>query len=292
MKSDAEYATKPTPVNSSQTNIQLDLVRLRSICNASIDDLMAMGEVRGSKGARHSFIDNGSDILAVAHLDTVQNGTHFQIVDLDKEVLVFNPRLDDRLGVYTILKLLPTMGINVDVLLTENEEIGQTTASDFDTEKQYNWMVEFDRHDSDVVSYDYGLSDDWDNILKEHFRVGLGSFSDISELEHLGCKAINIGVGYYREHSHRAHFIVGEYKAQIAKFVNFHEAWGSTLFEHSERLGYRDRWAPYNDDSELLETVYYCDWCDELYYESQILPANNGSLCPGCWRVLTSEDEV
>ncbi len=49
------------------------------------------------------------------------------------------------------------MGINVDVLLTTGEEMGQSSAAYFDPgEKKYNWMFQFDRGGTDVVTYDYG----------------------------------------------------------------------------------------------------------------------------------------
>ena len=37
--------------------------------------------------------------------------------------MVFAPQLDDRLGVWCLLNALPTMGVNLDVLLTTGEEI-------------------------------------------------------------------------------------------------------------------------------------------------------------------------
>ncbi|MCP6726064.1 hypothetical protein NL526_28810, partial [Klebsiella pneumoniae] len=65
---------------------------------------------------------------------------------------------DDRLGLYYIMEILPSLGINVDVLLTTDEEIGQSSASEFKKAegKQYNWMFMFDRHGyGNVVMYQY-----------------------------------------------------------------------------------------------------------------------------------------
>ena len=45
--------------------------------------------------------------------------------------MVHSGALDDRLGAYIILDLLPKLGINVDVLLTVGEEQGRSTANFF-----------------------------------------------------------------------------------------------------------------------------------------------------------------
>src|SRR4051794_30743638 len=77
------------------------------------------------------YRDNGSDILAVAHLDTVglahQRACHF--VDTEGGPVVYSRALDDRLGAYIILDLLPALGITHDILLTVGEESGQSTAA-------------------------------------------------------------------------------------------------------------------------------------------------------------------
>lgn len=201
----------------------LDLAELDRICGASIQGLMKEltkdgGHIGGKRGARYAYKNNGAKVLAVAHLDTVQQGHKTATVQLAGETLIFNPRLDDRLGAYTILRLLPKLGIEVDILLTENEEKGASTAQAFDTKKQYNWIVEFDRAGDDAVIYDYT----WGDIIKGYFKKGLGSFSDITCLEHLGCQAVNIGVGYQDCHSPRAYFVLEQYVAQIRRFIKFH----------------------------------------------------------------------
>jgi hypothetical protein len=111
---------------------------------------------RTERGERCYFYkDNGSNTLAVAHLDTVQKRGWCELTQLSHDTLVFSPKLDDRLGAYVILELLPKLGINVDVLLTTDEESSNSTAMEFKTQKQYNWMVEFDRAGRDAVLYQY-----------------------------------------------------------------------------------------------------------------------------------------
>ena len=79
--------------------------------------------------------DHGAKVLGVAHLDTVMNRTPRL-----RDSVVIAPQLDDRLGVFCLLNLLPSMGITVDVLLTTGEERGRTTAANF--YGSYNWIVE------------------------------------------------------------------------------------------------------------------------------------------------------
>lgn len=234
------------------------------------------GLIYGHQSNQHAHLDNGSDILAVAHLDTVQQCDHFQEVKLTGETLIYNAKLDDRLGVYTILDLLPKLGINVDVLLTENEETGQSTARDFKPEKQYNWIIEFDRMGTGAVLYQFN----WDDTVKEYFKVHIGAFSDISDLGHLGCQAMNIGVGYHDCHSQRAYFVLEEYLEQIEAFARFHARYKSEFFGFTKA----DSVISYPDF-----TFLWCEDCaiecfedeDDLMYD-----AEDNILCPSCGKKM------
>jgi hypothetical protein len=148
----------------------------------------------------YAYKDNGSNVLAVAHLDTVglahERGCHF--LDTEGGPVVYSRALDDRLGAYIILDLLPSLGITCDVLLTVGEESGRSTAEFFEppTGKDYNWMIEFDRGGTDVVMYQYEDRATTKLVEASGARVGDGIFSDIAYLEHLGIKGFNWGVGY------------------------------------------------------------------------------------------------
>jgi len=250
------------PELEKQVRAALDLPQLRRRCEAPIADLFAAlnGTLEGNEAVgRHMLRDNGAGILAVAHLDTVQ-----QISTWNKsDNLIFNPRLDDRLGVYTLLDLLPRLGVVVDVLFTENEEIGRSTAGDFLPTKDYQWMVEFDRCGTDTVTYCY----DWNLVLHDYFRIGQGSFSDICYLEHLGCKGFNVGIGYQNEHSLQAYFAVDEYVAQVARFLAFYADHQASTFLHTPDMVYADvpYWRAFEDISEADtdEPVGYCPCCED-----------------------------
>lgn len=173
----------------------------------------------------YAFKDNGASILAVAHLDTVAHpGTRTcQVIETEGGLVVYSRALDDRLGAYVILDMLPKLGVEVDVLLTVGEESCNSTADFFDTEKEYNWVIEFDRGGTDVVMYQYDDPETRALVKASGARVGEGSFSDIAYLEHLGVKAFNWGVGYRDYHGPRSHAYLADTFDMVDHFLLFHD---------------------------------------------------------------------
>lgn len=202
----------------------------------------------GSDGRERFYwhADNGSNVLAVAHLDTVQDDRSCQVVETAAGLLATSGALDDRLGVYVILDLLPKLGLQFDVLLTTDEERGQSTANEFDTDKRYDWIIQFDRGGTDVVMYDYETRELCELIAACGATVGNGSFSDICELGHLRCAGFNWGVGYRDYHSARSHAWLEDTFRMVARFVKFHRANGTRRFDHEPWIG-----AWWNDDVAL-----------------------------------------
>jgi hypothetical protein len=185
----------------------------------------------------HWFVDNGGDILAVAHLDSVQSERWcLEATSKGGDACVCSPVLDDRLGAYTIFCLLPRLGIKVDLLFCTDEERGASTAMDFHSEKQYKWMVEFDRAGADCVHYQYEDKDWNGRMAGAGWDVQRGMFSDISSLGHLGCMGMNVGVGYANYHSRDAYAHLPTYFTSIAKFVRFHAAYKDTAFPYTEAV--------------------------------------------------------
>lgn len=174
------------------------------------------------------YKDNGSSVLAVAHLDTVvnpdQRAAKFFQTARDGEVVV-SGALDDRLGAYTILELLPDLDITYDVLLTVGEESGSSTAEFFDMPegKDYDWIIEFDRGGTDVVMYQYEDKSTIASVRATGAQVAPGIFSDISYMEHLGRKAFNWGVGYRDYHGPNGHAYLDDYFEMIARYLKFHQ---------------------------------------------------------------------
>lgn len=194
------------------------------------------------------FKDNGSQTLAVAHLDTVglAHERTCRFVDSEDGPVVFSRALDDRLGAYIILELLPALGVTHDILLTVGEESGRSTASFFEPSKSYDWMIEFDRGGTDVVMYQYEDQECYDLVCDSGARMGMGSFSDIAYLEHLGVKGFNWGVGYEDYHGPRAHAFLEDTFSMVAKYLRFHEVNAGTLLPHEPEDS--DSWLLYSDD--------------------------------------------
>lgn len=208
--------------------MKVDIAKLKYRCEQDEESLFCElldqgGEVYDVDNQRYlGFKNNGAKVLAVAHCDYVDVPYRF---GMDKaRTRVYTPRLDDRLGVYTILDLLPQLGISVDILLTTDEEIGRSTASEFTRcfpNTAYSWVVEFDRRGENVVTYDLD-SPEWLTALRGvGYSINQGSFSDISYLG-LDCCMVNVGVGYHHEHSRDCYVELAEYKRQIARFQRFY----------------------------------------------------------------------
>lgn len=218
---------------------------LKQYLNAPIENFYAFGEVIKTVDGVYIHKDNGSNTLAVAHLDSVNTHNHFHVNRIDDKDYIFSTHVDDRLGAYIILRILPLLGIHSDILLTEGEEKGRSTARHFKTDKKYNWMYSFDRRGTDAVYYRYNVKE-WLDILKKSFdSPAHGSVSDIDYLGHLGCCGVNVGTGYHEEHHLLAHAIVSETKKQIGRFLQFYNQYKNQAFVFVDRPVYVAR-VPYS----------------------------------------------
>jgi hypothetical protein len=193
-----------------------------------VEDFNAFGERVATPQGDYVFHDQGAAVLGVAHLDTVLPGVHFA----HEGDRVFSPALDDRLGVYLLTNLLPNLGVHSDVLLTDGEERGMSTAQWFVPPRKYNWMFSFDRAGTDVVMYQYDTPECRSLLKDAGFRVGIGSFSDISYLGFLGCKGFNFGCGYHRQHHADCFADLRETQEMVTGFVRFWERHKGTLLLH------------------------------------------------------------
>lgn len=231
-------------------------------------------------------IDNGGDVLGVAHLDTViptklwpRNPLPYKPPYRRRRKKVYSPQLDDRLGVWILLDLLPTLSsIQYDILLTDSEELGQSTAKYFKPDKQYNWIFEFDRAGTDTVLYDYE-GEGWIDVC-EHYMgdIGIGSFTDICKLEFLGIKGLNMGCGYHRQHTIDCFADLRDTYVQCLRFIRMLENENQTRYEHTPlpkqeyaypRLDVSYYWERESERAERCEVClaelsdnwFYCPWC-------------------------------
>lgn len=279
-----------------------DLSGLRKICSAGLPYFYQFGRVaevqskikgdRLFKGGCYIFGDRGGSVLGVAHLDYIQIPFHWAVADLNG-LTVFCPRLDDRLGVWLLLEVLPGLVDSpFDILLTTGEERGKSSASAFVPVKSYNWVFELDRRGCDVVTY--GIeSKAWRASLGEaQFSIGRGSFSDICCLD-VGCCAVNVGIGYQEEHTRICHAFMADVDKQVSRFVKFyntncgsayeaepvyhHRGYSRALFDSgSYQSGYD--WSTWGSD-----TCAYCggDLSEEIPYI-----VGGQVVCGACYKYL------
>ena len=209
-------------------DIVIDSNKLEQRCLSSIDDFRKEGDVVDTDLGIYIYKNNNSKVLAVAHLDTVIKSASFKLEGNS----VISPQLDDRLGAYIILDLLPQLNINCDILLTDGEETHKDTAQFFKSPKQYNWMFNFDRAGTDVVMYFYEDVNMKNILIDSGFKVGKGTCSDISYLKHLGIKGINFGCGYHLQHSYECYASLIETKEMVSKFIPFYKKYKDVRFPH------------------------------------------------------------
>lgn len=232
-------------------------MKLLDALTRPIDDFDEVAERHDTPEGPLFFQDNGAKVLAVSHLDDVMWST-----PVKRSHKVYCPQLDDRLGVFCILGLLPQLGVNVDVLLTDGEEMGRSTGYYFDPPKEYNWIVEFDRAGSDIVMYQYETRKKRKMMRSYGFETAFGAFSDISSMDHLGVWAFNVGIGYYAQHTQQCWANLNVTKSQMLKFAKFWEEKKDTPFSHDfskPKRKKRSKWANRYDGYDDNDYSYWND---------------------------------
>lgn len=233
--------------------MNIDYKLLKQVCLSPIESFYSLGDVTETRDGVYIYRENPkAKILGVAHLDSVLDLNHFYKLELGKDTVVFNAQLDDRLGVYILLDVLPKMGIQFDLLLTEGEETGRSTAAYFESSKQYNWMFSFDRHGDDVVMYQYDDKSLRDDLIKAKCRPAEGSFSDICFLYHLGIRGMNFGTGYENEHSNFCYANINTTVAQIKRFHHFYTMFQDKRYTYDQKTV---NWSKFTRD----DICYICD---------------------------------
>lgn len=224
------------------------IAHLRLLCQLGKDAVFAL--LRGRYGFtimndgteyRYAYRQGSVPVLGVAHADTVLNSVNFEHDGKDK---VYSPELDDRLGLWTLLHGLPSIGVSdYSILVTDFEEVGRSTASEFEPPIDYNWVFQFDRRGTGVVNYEYSDDGLFDSLLSTCFgKLHNGSFSDICSLTHLGVKGFNVGTAYYNEHTHGCWANLKELRKQMRSFQRFFSAFKGWKLPHRARRYHYDRW--------------------------------------------------
>ncbi len=249
-----------------EVKLTLKTDTLKTVCLMSEDDFTRLKidgklpEVIDSPDGNILFWNRGGKVLGVAHLDTYgQNKKHFHKIG----GRIYNASLDDRLGAFTILSQLVDYGY--DILLTTGEESGRSTAQYFDSAKQYNWIFSFDRGGVDSVLYDYSTKKMRKLLTKHKWNIGRGSFSDISYLEHLGCKGFNLATAYFDYHGDYAYMDIQKYFASIRKFMSLWEDIKNEYLEHEEvkysyPVGQHYQWDSYPYEGKFATSATSTKW--------------------------------
>jgi hypothetical protein len=234
----------------------------------------------------YCYKNAGHKVLAVAHADSVQEARFFN----RKGNVLFSPSLDDRLGVAVAVDILPMMGIECDVLITDEEESANSSGKNFalnELKHNYNWIVEFDRAGSDCVTYSYDSKEWHDALESAGFRLGFGSYSDICEMESMGVCAMNVGVGYENYHSMSAFANMIALDNNLEIFKYFYAIFKDKKFAHTERVyasrygdyGFYSRYGEYDEWGKYQAAKYdtkSLDVAPKDHYENRRL------MCPDC----------
>lgn len=238
--------------------------KMKRICMLKPSQLAkeyGLKEFTTKNGKRFWFKDNGAKVLGVFHSDTVKVFRHFRPVSFAEDTKIFCQTLDDRLGGYVLLEYLKTAKLHFDILMTADEERMASTGLYFGPPKDYNWMFMFDRAGTGAVVYNYGDEQLRYKLGKHGFAVERGSYSCIADMEHVGCKGINFGVGYHDNHGEYAFAYRKQLYSQLRKFISFFNEFHNTRMPHEkEYTKYVNRyWRHYQDNKDELQEKHSVD---------------------------------
>ncbi len=248
-------------INMAKDRIRADVRRFADGINVGLGDqdndlslLRGLGVYRGdSLGGGYTLIESSAPahlrlpLLGVAHLDYVaahiKGGTVGNSVRCVGGGRVVGSALDDRLGVWGLRVGLPDAlaggrkgaSVPYDILLTEDEESGSSTARDFYRDGRlsgYKWVFSLDRAGADCAYY--GFTDRaWLAALRaDGWDTSVGSYSCIGEFELGKVCGINFGVGYYGQHTADCYCEYDNVRWQLQRVAHFIKRWGRTEFSH------------------------------------------------------------
>lgn len=186
---------------------------------------------------RYIYAPRGGKVLAVVHTDVSGGDRYAQATWHRGEggLLLRSKALDDRLGLYMLLQLCNFN--NFDILLTTDEEIGNSSAADFvddfKDKVQYNWLFQIDRRRTaadkfrpTAVMYEYETPEYRKLLEDAGIACEQGSFSDICSMEDLNVAGFNFSATYQNEHSENCHAYWSDVQTMIptiSSFITQHE---------------------------------------------------------------------
>ena len=208
------------------TTVQLDKLRTRLL--QTKEELLY--DARSRQTERYRLTQREGTILGVAHCDYVEDAWSYPTL-FDNSSKLRAGQVDDRVGVWLLLDVLPAIIPTFDVLLTTDDEIGCSSAGEVDELLAYNWTFQFDRRGTDFVDYDLSSKKFKKAFQKTTgIREGIGSFSDICMLPDSCGSRVNIGTAYYNEHTPDAHVDLIECYSQVMAFAEFAKQYADDSF--------------------------------------------------------------
>lgn len=279
-----------------------DTKQLQKRCAMQVENFLALGDTIGQKDWELVYIDNGADILAVANMDISWDGQdHFFVSRRGNgdPVIVHSPRLDGRLGLYLVTDLLPVLGVKSDILLTMRGGL-ISSGVEFDPAKQYNWMFSFDFAGVGAELYDFWTLDLRDILLAHEIAPYHGGYSDIADMDHMGCSGINFGNGSFDYGSQFAYAWLDITSLMVHKFLGFYKDYGHIYLPHESFDSETDwpttvdgfdpetDWIMARNSDDGGEFLDWCEGCSGLYSPDELVyDAPSGQiLCPECVKLL------
>jgi hypothetical protein len=218
-----------------------DLIRILKMTQEEVKtymnlELRAMG-YKTVMGDGFLYAEGDIPVGLVAHMDTVHATPKH--IKYHKGTMTCDTGLgaDDRAGVYGILHLVRS-GYRPSIFLMEDEEIGMVGAGKFQStgiQCDVNYLIELDRQGSDDAVY----YDDYNTTFMSYvesfgFKEQFGSYSDISILApFLGVSAVNLSVGYYRQHTKSEYLVVSQLLNTLSKVSKMLDKPTVTKFKYS-----------------------------------------------------------
>lgn len=184
-------------------------------------------------------------ICLVAHMDTVHKELPTKIFCDSQNKVIWSPQglgADDRAGVYAIIEIVQR-GLRPHIILTTDEETGGIGASVLvqqypDPPFPINFIIELDRRGkNDSVYYDCNNEEFEKYINQFGFKTAWGTFTDISIIAPTWrIAAVNLSVGYYKEHTLAEYLMYEELDKTIEKVIDILKDEGSSAYEYVETI--------------------------------------------------------
>jgi len=200
----------------------MSLKLIKTLCETDTDDLeillfdfLAKNYARViSKDGYYMFAEGNIPVCLIAHIDTVSLDYYNSLPNMclyDNEQDIFHVvgggTLDDRLGIYMILRIIQSE-YKPSIIFTNGEELGGFGAEQLI--KDYlscpfdiNFIIELDRKGkNDSVYYTCNNKNFQNYINSFGFKTAIGTFTDCLIIgEAWNIAAVNLSCGYELEHS-------------------------------------------------------------------------------------------